>query len=195
MPNQPEGLDDISSKLLEQLDVSPEIKDVLRQIQTEVADAYREGFMQMTKVIEQQASTLNRIQNTLAILVEKLVPTMASHVPPVMRIDGDSPDLAGALVVADPIGAGFTLSLSALSKAVGIGDADASVLIKGFRLKEEPDCAVVVRSGGSSSSKELVNYHPRAVARFRDLLFQPPSDLTQDQRSALKRARKKLAIA
>jgi hypothetical protein len=186
---------DISSKAIDQLPVGPEVRDVLKGIQAEVATAYQEGFVEMVQAIRQQASVLDRIQTTLGILVKHLDPKLEGQLPAAVRVaaSGESPDLASALVVADPIGAGFTMSQADLAKALGISQADASVLLRGFRLNKDEKCAVVVRPGGDQK-REVVNYHPSTLDRFRELLSKPPSGLDPSQRSALRRARAKLNI-
>lgn len=187
---------DISSKSIDQLPVLPEVKDALKDIQAEVAIAYREGFVEMVRAIRQQASVLERIQTTLGILVKHLDPRLEGQLPAAVRVarDGESPDLASALVVADPIGAGFTMSQADVAKALGITQADASVLVRAFKLNKDESCAVIVRPGGDKK-REVVNYHPRTLDRFRELLVKPPSGLDSNQKSSLKRARTKIGIA
>ena len=186
---------DISSKSIDQLPVLPEVKDALKDIQAEVAIAYREGFVEMVQAIRQQASVLERIQATLGILVKHLDPKLEGQLPAAMRVagDGESPDLASAVVVADPIAAGFTMSQADVAKAIGITQADVSVLLRAFQLNKDGACAVIVRPGGDKK-REVVNYHPRTLERFRDLLGKPPSGLDANQRSSLRRARTRLGI-
>ncbi len=191
-----------ATKPIDRLGFSPPVAKALRGIQAEVAEAYRERFIEMTETMRQQASTLARIQETLHILVQALQPQLAAtlggqKVPVAMRIAaaGELPDLASAVIVADPIGAGYMLSQTDLAKALGLPPtgtsvADVGVLLKAFKLREDGDCAVRVRSGSRSS---IVNYHPRAIDRFRELLADPPAGLTGNDKSALERVRRKLA--
>jgi hypothetical protein len=184
---------DIAIKAIDTLAVSDEVKSALKDIQAEVADAYREGFVEMVQAIRQQASALERIHSTLAVLVKHLAPQLEGQLPPAIRIakDGEAADLASAVVVADPIGAGYTLSQGNVAKALGISTPDASVLLRAFKLPEDGRCAVVVRQG-SDKSKLFVNYHPRVLDRFRELAENPPAGLSGSQKSALARVRKKL---
>jgi hypothetical protein len=186
---------DISTKAIDQLSVEPEVKEVLRGIQSEVAEAYREGFVEMVQAIRQQASALDRIQATLAILVKHLAPALEAQIPAAMRVarDGESPDVATAVVVADPIGAGFTMSQADVAKALGINQADASVLLRAFQLHKDSKCSVVVRPG-DDKRRAVVNYHPRTLDRFRVLAADPPSGLDAIQRSALRRIRGRMGV-
>ena len=186
---------DISSKAIDQLAVEPEVKQVLKELQGEVADAYREGFVEMVKAIRQQASVLDRIQATLAILVKHLAPSLEGQIPAAMRIagDGEKPDVATTVVVADPIGAGFTMSGANIAKALGISHADASVLLRAFRLDKDSKCSVVVRPG-DDQRRGVVNYHPRTLDRFRALVGDPPGGLEGNQKSALRRVRARLGV-
>jgi hypothetical protein len=185
---------DISSKGIDHLAVAPEVKEVLRDLQSEVAEAYRQGFVAMVQAIRQQASVLDRIQTTLAILVKHLAPKLEGQIPVAMRVagDGENADVATALVVADPIGAGFTMSGADIAKALGINPADASVLLRAFALNKDSDCSVVVRPG-DDRRRSVVNYHPRTLDRFRALAASPPSGLDASQRSALRRARARMS--
>ncbi len=187
---------DISSKAIDQLPVQAEVKDALKDIQAEVADAYREGFVEMVQAIRQQASVLERIQTTLAIMVKHLDPKLEGQLPAAVRVaaDGESPDLASAMVIADPVGAGFTMSQADIAKALGINQADASILLRAFKLNKDVECAVVVRPGGDQK-REVVNYHRRTLDRFRDLAAKPPSGLDPSQRGALKRVGAKLGVS
>lgn len=187
---------DVSSKAIDHLPVLPEVKDALKDIQAEVAIAYRQGFVEMVQAIRQQASALERIQTTLGILVKHLAPKLEGQLPAAVRVagDGEAPDQASALVIADPIGAGFTMNQAEVAKAVGITQADASVLLRAFQMNKDAACAVIVRPGGDKK-REVVNYHPRTLDRFRELLAKPPGGIDANQKSSLKRARTKLGIA
>jgi hypothetical protein len=182
---------DISSKAIDKLPVSAEVKAALKGIQAEVADAYREGFVEMVQAIRQQASALERIHATLAILVKHLAPNLEGQLPAAIRIagPGETPDLASAVVVADPIAAGYTLSQSDVAKALGVKQTDLSILLRAFNLPADGQCAVIVRKGKTG---EVVNYHPRTLDRFRKLLASPPGGLNGNQKSALRRVRAKL---
>lgn len=184
-------LKDLASKPLSDLKLSPPVESALRSIRADLEDAYREGFMQMMETLKQTVSSLNRIQTTLNILVEHVNPTLKDKVPMGIQMvrDGESPDLAKAVIVADPIGAGFVLSQAELAKALRLSAPDVSVLVRAFGLNDDGNCAVIVRRGGA---KDIVNYHPKAVERFKALVASPPRSLDANQKRALERVKKKL---
>jgi hypothetical protein len=160
---------DISSKALDQLPLQLEVKEVLKDLQAEVADAYREGFVEMVQAIRQQASVLERIQTTLGILVKHLDSKLEGQLPAAVRVagDGESPDLATAVVVADPIGAGFTMSQTDIAKALGISQADVSVLLRAFALNKDEKCSVVVRPG-DNKQRAVVGAPPASLQCHAD---------------------------
>lgn len=184
---------ELSLAAIQKLDLSPEVKQALVAVQSTLSDAYRDAFIEMTQAVARQAAALERIQTTLNLLVDSVAPQLKGQVPAVVRVaaEDEDADLASALVVADPIGAGYTMSQRALSDAVGVKQGDVSVLVKAFDLAEDPQCAVVVRQG----KRPVVNYHPRAVERLRQLIAMPPKRISGNAASALKRARKQLGIA
>ena len=167
--------------------------EALSAVQAEISDAYRDAFIEVASALREQASALNRIQATLQLLVSAVKPELAAQIPPAIRIaaEGEDPDLASALVVADPIATGYTLGQVHLAQALGINQADVSILVRAFKLKDEPDCAVVVRKGAKQT---MVNYHRRAIKRFRELVAKPPAGLTKQQSGALERARKRIIV-
>lgn len=186
---------DISFKSIDKLPVDDEVKGALKDIQVEVSEAYREGFVEMVQAIRQQASVLERIQTTLGILVKHLAPRLEGQFPAAVRVagHGEKPDLASAVVVADPIGAGFTMSQSDIARALKITQADASVLLRAFKLNKDDTCAVVVRPGGDKR-REVVNYHPSTLDRFREFVTRSPGGLDAAQKSSLARVRSKMGI-
>jgi len=172
------------------LNLDPRVDTALRDVEDELRAQYSDAFVALTRAVNEQASALNRIQTTLDVLVRAIEPKLASQLsglPPAIRVakDGEEPDLASAVVVADPVGAGFVLTQQALADALGLSASDVSVLLKAFRLAEDGECAVVVRRG---KHHDLVNYHRQAIIRFRELVAAPPDGLTRDQRNALDRA-------
>jgi hypothetical protein len=185
---------DISAKAIDKLSVSPEVKAVLKDIQGEVADAYRDGFVAMVQAIKQQESVLDRIHTTLAILVKHLAPQLEGQIPAAIRIasSGEDPDLASAVVVADPIGSGYSLSQTDVATALGISPNDVSALIRAFKLSEDGTCAVVVRRG---KKHRFVNYHARALERLAELVRTPPSGLDPSLKNVLTRARRAISTA
>jgi hypothetical protein len=189
MANQ--AIPDISARPIESLNVSPEVRDALKDIQAEVADAYREGFVEMVQAIRQQGSVLDRIHTTLAILVGHLEAKLEGPLPAAIRVasPGENPDLASAVVVADPIGTGYSLSQSDVAKALRISSADVSILFRAFKLQDDGECAVVVRRGRNYN---VTNYHSRVLDRFRALVATPPSGLNRTQKYAVERVRRAL---
>lgn len=187
------GVRDLGAAGLKELGFSKEITEVLQGIQIEVAEAYREGFIEMVGAMEQQASALNRIQTTLNILIEHMAPQLEGKVPIALGVaeSEEAADLAKAVVVADPIGSGYVLSQQALANAIGVPQTDVSTLVRAFRLKEDGDCAVVVRKG---PRREMVNYHPRAIKRFLEGVASPPKSLSTTQSAALRRVRRRLLV-
>ena len=122
------------------------------------------------------------------MLVSAVKPELQGQIPPAIRVAGigEAPDLAIAVVVADPIGAGYSLSQDQIAQALGITQPDVSILARAFKLKEDAECAVVVRKGKRS---EMVNFHPRAIQRFRELIADPPGHLNRSDAKAVDRAR------
>lgn len=184
-------LSDISGKPLREMKLSPEVEAALRDIQAELADAYREGFLQMTENMSKMVSSINRIQETLNILVQHAHPQLKDKIPVAFQVAqyGEKPDLATAVVVADPIGTGFYLSQADIARALRLSQADVSVLIRAFGIDQDPQCSVVVRAG---SKMKIVNYHQRAIDRFREYVASPPKTLKQGHRGHLDRVRRLL---
>ncbi|HEX3770486.1 MAG TPA: hypothetical protein VHV30_06470 [Polyangiaceae bacterium] len=184
---------DLSLKSIAELGLTPEVEEALRDVIAELANDYRESSVAMAQALSRQASALDRIQNTLAILVTKIAPELNDQIPAAISValDGEQPDLASAVVVADPIGAGFSLSQDAVAKALGVTQTDFSVLDRAFKLRDDGNCAVVVRKG---PQRNTVNYHRRAIERFRELVAgAQPSSLTAEQKSALRRVKRDFA--
>lgn len=183
----------LADKPIRDLNLSPEVESALRDVQAELADAYREGFLRMAENMSKMASALTRIQETLNILIQHAHPQLKDKIPVAFQVvkDGESPDLATAVVVsvADPIGAGFYLSQADISRALRLGQADVSVLIKAFAIDQDPQCAVVVRSG---TNRRIVNYSPRAIERFRECIAGSPKNLKQSAKSHFNRVRAQL---
>lgn len=188
---EPESIE-FASRAIEQLDVPPPIKAILTRIHAELTEAYRSSFLEMLQVIRRQASAIERIQNTLNILVKHAYPNMAG-IPGAVRAvpDDEEPDLATAVVLADPIGAGYTLTQADIAKALALSAPDVSVLVRAFKLPDDGECAVVVRKGGTAN---IVNYHPRAIDRFRQLIAKPPAGLSAHHRRMVDRIRERLVI-
>jgi hypothetical protein len=181
---------ELGKMAVENLELPDEVTRELKTIQAASAESFRESFLAMVEVINRQAAALVRIQTTLELLVRHFKITEGEGAPTAFRVAGsdEEVDLATALVVPDPIGAGYTLSQAALAKAMGIGQPDVSILVEAFKLKNEAEYAVTVRSGAHN----MINYHPRVVGRFLELIKTPPSGLNPNQRAALKRVQRRL---
>lgn len=184
---------DFGRSAISRLNLSPEVETAFKDVQAELSNAYRDAFIEITAALREQASALNRIQTTLAMLVTAVKPELQGQVPPAIRVAGagEAADLASAVVVADPIGAGYSLGQSQIAQALGITQADVSILARAFQLKDDPECAVVVRKGKRS---EMVNYHPRAILKFRELIADPPSGLSRNENRTIDRARRRMII-
>ena len=159
---------EFAAKSIDDLGLPPEVSRALKDVQAEIADSYRESFIELLGMVRQQSSALERIQITLGILVEAMRPTLtaagaAGHLPTPFKLakEGERPDVASALVVADPISAGYMMSQAELAKAVRLPQTDVSILVRAFKLTDDGDCAVHVRQGGRGPA--MVNYHPRAA--------------------------------
>ncbi len=190
--NQPPKVTDFGAASINRSQLSEPVKEVLHAIQNEVSGAYRESFILMMDELTRQASRLDRIQETLSILVGVLQPQLQDRdAPAAFRIAGpdEAPDVAAAIMVADPIGSGYTLSQGSIAKALGINQADVSVLARAFDLSSDAKCAVVVRRG---KQREIVNYHPRAVERLKQLIAKPPKSLDAKALKTLDRVRRRI---
>lgn len=186
----------IASSAIERLNLSREVKDVLRTIQLDLNTAYQRSFVTMIETMQRQASALERLQTTLQLLIERVAPEIKDRVPLPVNIvaSREDADVSAPLVVtvADPIGAGYTMTQANLAEALGLSQADVSVLARAFHLTEDGDCAIVVRKG---KTNDTVNYHPRAIERFRQYVAAPPPGLKDDQKTALRRVTRSLVAS
>ena len=117
--NQPPKVTEFGAASINRSQLSEPVKEVLHAIQNEVSGAYRESFILMKDGLTRQASRLDRIQQTLSILVGALQPQLQDRgAPAAFRIAGpdEAPDVAAAIMVADPIGSGYTLRESSIAK-------------------------------------------------------------------------------
>jgi hypothetical protein len=189
--NEPVSL---ATRAIEQLDLDENARAALRAIQADLAEQYQQTFLKMLETQRMQASALERLQTTLQLLIERIAPEIKDRIPIAIRIadNNDQADIASTVVVADPIATGYTMTQANIAEALGIGQADVSILVRAFKLTEDGDCAVTVRKGPKSS---IVNYHSRAIARFRELVASAPEKLTADQKKALDRVRRRLITA
>lgn len=186
-------LQPLADRAIDDLKLSPEVTAILKNIQANLAEGYREGFLRLAENMNTVISSLSRIQETLKVLVEHVAPTLKDKVPVGFQLarPGEKPDLATALVVADPIGMGYMLSQQDLADALKLAAPEVSVLVRAFGLKDDGECAVVVRRG---KSKEIVNYNKTAIEKFTRMVASPPPTLTASQMRVLDRVRRKLVI-
>jgi hypothetical protein len=181
----------LATYAIDRLGLDPEVKSALVAIQADVTAAYQKNFVDMVETIRRQASTLERLQTTLNLLVEKLAPELKDRIPVALRVakDGETPDITSPMVVADPIATGYTMTQADLAAALDLSAPDVSVFVRAFQLTEDEECAVAVRKG---SKQPTVNYHPRAIERFRALVASPPPNLTDEQKKILSRVTRRL---
>lgn len=179
----------LAAQAIERLDLGEPAKQALRSILAELAAQYQQSFVKMLETQRMQASALDRLQTTLQLLVERIAPEIKDRIPVAIRIaDSDEQaDIASTVVIADPIATGYTMTQANLAEALGISPADVSILVRAFKLTEDGDCAVTVRKGPKSS---IVNFHPRALARFRELVTTPPERLSVAEKKSLERVRR-----
>lgn len=184
----------LATYAIDRLGLSPEVKAALVAIQADVTAAYQKNFVEMVETIRRQASALERLQTTLTLLVEKLAPEIKDQIPVALRVaeDGEQPDITSRVVVADPIATGYTMTQADLASALGLTQPDVSVFVRAFKLTDDGECAVVVRKG---SKQATVNYHPRAIERFRVLVTSPPAKLSEEQKKILERVTRRLRPA
>jgi hypothetical protein len=182
----------LAARAIERLALSDAAKDALRAILAELAAQYQQSFVKMLETQRMQASALDRLQTTLHLLVEKIAPEIKDRIPIPIRLasDEERPDLTSAVVVADPIATGYTLSQANLAEALQLPQADVSVLVRAFGIIDDGDCAVIVRKG---PRLKIANYHPRSLDRFRACVSSPPGTLDAQQKRALNRVRRRLA--
>lgn len=181
-------------KAIDNLDVPEPIKTTLRLLQAQLTLAYQRNFVSLSTTIERQASALDRLQTTLQLLIEKIAPELKDRIPVPIRVVEDlaNADVAAPLIQADPMGAGYTLTQTRLADALGLPPPVVSVLVRCLKLNHDEKCAVAVRRGREA---DTFSYHPRAIARFKQLVeAPPPSKLSQAEASALKRARRMLGL-
>jgi hypothetical protein len=79
------------------------------------------------------------LQTTLSLLVEKMAPEIKDRIPVALRVarDGETPDVTSAVLVADPIATGYTMTQADLAAALGLSQPDVSVFVRAFKLNEE----------------------------------------------------------
>ena len=184
----------LAAQAIERLDLGEPAKQALRAILAELAAQYQQSFVKMLETQRMQASALERLQTTLQVLVEKIAPEIKDRIPVAIRIaDGEEQaDIASTVVIADPIATGYTMTQANLAEALGISPADVSILVRAFKLTEDGDCAVTVRKGPKSS---IVNFHPRALTRFRELVAAPPERMTAAEKKSIERVARRLITA
>ncbi len=184
----------LGAKSLDDLDLSPKVKQALLGIVAEMMAAYQRSFVEMLETMRRQSSALDRLQTTLGILIENVAPDLKNQIPATIRVarSDEEPDLTSTVVVADPIGAGYTMSQADIARALNLPAPDVNVLVKGFKLADDDECAIDVRSG---TKHRIVNYHPKVLLRFKELLANPPAELNDKLKPTLERVRQRLSAA
>ncbi|MCU0683598.1 MAG: hypothetical protein MUF34_15375 [Polyangiaceae bacterium] len=142
--------------------------------------------------LREQGATLRRIEEALKQLARGLAPSVApgrsGSAPASTAADPMGAGFTAGSTAADPMGAGFMLTQRALAEALALPASYVSALVRAFKLDEDAHYALTVRSG----AKRLVNYHPRAIDRFRELVHGPPAFLDQRARRTLEQVRSRL---
>lgn len=138
------------------------------------------GLGAVMAAVRGQEAALRQIQATLNQLLRSL--------PAVASLPGEANHDGALVAICDPMGAGFTLTQRAMAEALGVSPSYVSALVRAFKLDEDPHYALTVRPG----VKRLVNYHPRAIERFRELVMNPPADLDKRAHHAVEQVRLKL---
>ena len=177
---------DVQREAVRRLGLSPEVQDALLAVQAEIDASYKDKLVETMQAVNRLTAAVDRMQRTLEVLIENVHPELKSKVPPALRIagPGEEADLASVAVVADPLALGYTLSQADLARLLNVTPADMSVLVRAFKLDADPDYAVVVRSAG----RRIVNFQAAAAERFLTLLDDPPTDLTANEKAAVRRA-------
>jgi len=178
---------DLAERGLDALGLPEAARRELAGIKAALDEQYRDRFLEMAEALNRQAAALERIQTTLSILVEHIAPNLGGTAPVAFRVarDGEQSDLASTVVTADPIGAGFTLTQADIGRALGLSEADVSILLRAFKLRAEERLAVEVRSG----KRSLFNYHPRAVEALRQRVLDAQAVVPAKDHRSLLRAR------
>ncbi len=180
---------DLSREGMRRIGIEAAHIEVLQSIRQEIGDEYRERVAEQTDLLRRQTAAIERLQNTVQVLVEHLIPERKGEVPAAFKVAGPGDEVDLATVSADPIAAGFTLSQADLARAMRVGQADVSILVRAFELSKDPACAMTVRHGKAAA---LVNYHRDAVGRFLALVRDPPNQLNANAKKALERVRRRL---
>lgn len=185
------GLIDLESLDFAALDLQPEAVSALRSIRSLIDARYREAFLELTQVLHRQASAIDRMQRTLDLLLDQVRPELKARTPPLFSVSpaADAPDVARAVVIPDPIGAGYTLTQADVAQALGISSPEASVLLRAFGLRDDHECAVCVREG---KKNPIYGYHERVIQAFMQCLAHPPVGFPQKHKKLLARVRDRL---
>lgn len=195
MPEKPDPDEKVvflSSKALKDLNLPDEVEDVVMRIQSRLVSAYNDSIAEMMGAVKQQAAALERIQETLHLLISASHPTLQGQLPPILRVarDNEGADLTSAVLVADPIAMGFTMTQEELADALTLSSPTVSILARAFKLEDDETSAVTVRKG----KRPLYLYHPRAAEKFRSLLARNHPSFSTRQQNELRRAREKLRM-
>lgn len=178
-------------RAIRELGLEPAVEQVVIDIQNALIAAYNDSLIKLATTVEQQSIALERIQESLHLMVKAMDGAGNLALPPVMRFaeSNEDADLPSAVVIADPNRAGFSLSQAELAARLGLKATDVSVLARAFKLQENPKCAVVVGRG----RRPVVVYHANAIDVIKQMVRSPPSNLTPQERVVLVRVKSTLS--
>lgn len=187
---------ELTAAAIQRLDLPNDVKRLLAQIAERNADANRTALINLTEQLKSMNLRLDRLQSTVSILLDRMAPTLKGNADklPVAFTVASSPgdaDLAKAVVVADPIAQGFTLTQKDLGERLGLDQPTVSVLVRGLGITNDANLCVAVRRG---RGQEVINYHLNAVDGLKKKIAAPPSSLPRSVLSALRRAQKALLL-
>lgn len=178
---------------IRRLNLPKDAEDALTEVHDLIDAAYRDRLAETVEAVTKLTAAVDRMQQTLDLLITNAYPQIRQEVPPVLSIapPGERPDLATMGAVADPLGLGYTLSQADIARLVDLPQAYVSDLVLAFGLDTDAEFAVVVRQG----KRRVVNYRRVAVTRLLELI-RDESGQPQTKRGAdaWRRARRKLGI-
>ena len=180
---------------LKGLGLSEESRDILISLRAAMNQEYQERFLEMSQALNRQAAALERIQGSLAIVIEAMDLDVSKKLPVAFGTvtTAEESDVATVKVAADPIGMGFTLCGEDIARALRIDGGAVSALIQGLKLRDDPALAIAIRQG-TGSQNTLYSYREAVVDRLRECIHSPPEKLSQNARAAMARARRKMGL-
>lgn len=158
---------ELTAAAIAKLDIPEDAKRTLVEITAANADAWRATVLGLSQDVHRLVSMMERMQTTLTVLVEAIKPELKEKLPAAFSLapDASSADVASALVVADPIAAGFTLSQKDIAERLAMTQPDVSVLVRAFGIDADPTCAVVVSAWSEEAGGQLPSCRDVEVGR------------------------------